>query len=170
MITEERQKELEVLIRQSKPGEGVACKVGEMEFVQQKMAVKTAVDAATKIEPDPNFPLWAPYKDKKGKLRFDLIPPEMDKAWAEVGTFGIQKLKEKGVQNPERNWERGLKLVEDCLASAKRHINEWEMGLNADKESNLNPLKHALWWLAGMVTLIERGRIDLDDRPNKKEK
>lgn len=109
-----------------------------------------------------------PYKHKKGKLRFDLIPPEMTLAFAEVATFGVEKLREHGVTNPERNWEKGLKLVEDHLAALKRHVNKWERGLDLDEESGLNHLKHALWHIAAMVTQIERGRKDLDDRPRIK--
>lgn len=105
-----------------------------------------------------------PYKHKEGKLRFDLIPPEMDLAFAQVATFGIDKLAKSGVENPDRNWERGLLLVADHLAAAKRHINDWELGSNNDHESALNPLKHALWHLAAMVSQIERNRKDLDDR------
>lgn len=109
------------------------------------------------------------FKDKAGKLRFDLIPPEMDKAFAEVATMGIEKLKRAGVENPERSWEKGLLLVGDHLAAVKRHINYWELGqdLNVEKgfeDQPLNHLKHALWHMAAMVTQIERGRLDLDDR------
>ena len=105
-----------------------------------------------------------PYKHKEGKLRFDLIPPEMDYAYAQVATFGIEKLKACGVKNPERNWEQGLKLVADHLAAAKRHINSWERGIDYDEESKIHHLNHALWHLAGMVTQIMRARVDLDDR------
>lgn len=108
-----------------------------------------------------------PFKDKVGKLRFDLIPPEMNLAFAEVATFGIDKLKANGVENPERNWEVGLKLVADHGAAHDRHYNKWLRGIDSDEESGLNHLKHALWHLAAMVTQIERSRIDLDDRPSK---
>ena len=110
------------------------------------------------------------FKDKQGKLRFDLIPPEFDRAFAEVATMGIEKLKRAGIENPERNWEKGLKLVGDHLAAVKRHINSWESGENFNEEatmgdySALHHLKHALWHLGAMVTQIERGREDLDDR------
>ncbi len=107
-----------------------------------------------------------PFKQKEGKLRFDFIPPEMDLAFAEVATFGVDKLKRLGVESPDRNWEKGLKLVGDHLAAAKRHINKWERGIDLDEESGLNHLKHSLWHIAAMVTQIERGRIDLDDRPS----
>ena len=162
MITNERKTELGYQLMSSLGHAIIKSKnQEEIDYIYRTYKVQKTV------EQDPNFPISTPYKDKKGKLRFDLIPPEMDKAWAEVGTFGIQKLKEKGVQNPERNWERGLKLVADHLAAVKRHINEWELGANGDKESKLNPLKHALWHMAAMVAQIDRGRIDLDDRPNK---
>lgn len=106
----------------------------------------------------------APFKQKEGKLRFDLIPPEMDLAFAQVATFGIDKLKKCGVKNPDRNWEAGLKLISDHLAAMKRHVNKWERGIDNDEESDILHLKHALWHLAAMVTMIERGRKDLDDR------
>lgn len=105
-----------------------------------------------------------PFKQKDGKLRFDLIPPEMDLAFAEVATFGIDKLKKCGIENPDRNWEAGLKLVSDHLAAMKRHVNKWERGIDNDEESGILHLNHALWHIAAMVTMIKRGRTDLDDR------
>jgi len=105
-----------------------------------------------------------PYKEKAGKLRFDLIPPEFDLAFAEVATFGIQKLHQLGVHGPDRNWEKGLLLVADHLAAIKRHINQWERGIDLDEESHFNHLQHALWHLGAMVTMVKRGRTDLDDR------
>jgi hypothetical protein len=105
------------------------------------------------------------FKDKAGKLRFDLIPPEMDLAYAEVATFGIQKLKNHGVENPDRNWESGLFFLADHLAATKRHMNCWERGIDLDHESNLCHLKHALWHIAAIITLIERGKSEFDDRP-----
>lgn len=118
----------------------------------------------------PESETTTPFKDKKDKLRFDLIPPEFDKAFAEVSTMGIEKLRRAGVDSPERNWEQGLKLVADHLAAVKRHINKWELGENLNVEKGfegqeLHHLKHALWHLGAMVTQIERGRNDLDDRP-----
>jgi hypothetical protein len=108
----------------------------------------------------------APYKDTKGKLRFDLIPPEMDLAYAEVSTFGIEKLIRHGVKSPERNWEKGLPIVGAALASIKRHINRYELGEDYDPESGMHHMYHALWWAAGIVTMVKRGRKDLDDRPS----
>lgn len=107
-------------------------------------------------------------KDLEGKLRFDLIPPEVDKALAEVLTIGAKKY-------ADRNWEKGLFLVKEHLGAMKRHINKWESGEDLNKEvdlkgnpiSELNHLKHALWHLMAMVVQIERGRTDLDDRSKK---
>lgn len=109
----------------------------------------------------------AAYKQKDGKVKMHLVPPEMEWAFAEVGTFGVEKLKRLGIENPERNWEKGLKLVEDHLAAAKRHMNKWQRGIDNDEESNLSHMKHALWHVAAIVTMIDRGRKDLDDRVYK---
>jgi hypothetical protein len=105
-----------------------------------------------------------PFKQIEGKLRFDLIPPEMDKAFAEVATFGINKLSKLGVENAERNWEQGIRLVRDHLGAMKRHINSWELGVNDDPESKLSHMKHALWHIAAIVAQLDRKRNDLDDR------
>jgi len=92
----------------------------------------------------------------------------MDLSFAQVATFGIEKLRKFGVTNPDRNWEVGLPLVAAHLAAFKRHINSWEMGIDVDQESGLNHLQHAHWHLSAMVTQIMRNRHDLDDRPIKK--
>jgi hypothetical protein len=96
-------------------------------------------------------------KETDGKLRMDLIPAEVDKAYAEVLTFGALKY-------ADRNWEKGLLLIKHHLGAMKRHISKWELGIDNDHESNLNHLKHALFHIAAMVTMVERGRKDLDDR------
>jgi hypothetical protein len=96
-------------------------------------------------------------KDTLGKLRFDLIPPEVLIALAEVYTFGMMKY-------AARNWENGLLLEEHHGAAMMRHFTQWRMRKDYDPESALNHLKHALFHLAAMITQIERGRTDLDDR------
>ena len=147
----------------------------EHELLEQILSGKTVIEWNTTDERDfilkhtPKVKTNEPFKDKKGKLRFDLIPPEMDRAFAEVATYGIQKLKSMGVTNPERNWETGLKLVADHIAALKRHVNAWELGHDIDKESGIHALKHAMWHLVAVVTQIERKRHDLDDRPIKHE-
>jgi hypothetical protein len=93
----------------------------------------------------------------ENKLRMDLIPPEADKAMAEILTFGAEKY-------GDRNWELGFPYL-SLLASAKRHILAWEMGENNDVESGFNHMKHALTNIAMLVHHIERFP-DNDNRIN----
>lgn len=111
-----------------------------------------------------------PFCDMKGKLRLDLVPPELEEAFAEVAEFGLIKLKKHKVKNPENNWLVGLRLDGDHITKARRHIAEWRSGLDFDHESGLNPLQHALWHLGAAITQIKRNRKDLDDRTFKKTK
>jgi hypothetical protein len=103
-------------------------------------------------------------KDTQNKLRFDLIPPEIDKALAEVLTLGAIS---KGYG--PRNWEKGIPFM-TSLGAMKRHLNEWELGHDINtKDGDFHHLKHALTNLAFIVTMIERGREDLDDRPTNRK-
>lgn len=96
------------------------------------------------------------------KLRFDLIPPEADKALAEVLTMGAMKYS-------DRNWEKGtFRLVTDIIGSMKRHLNAWEMGEDVDEESGYNHTKHILWNAMALAVYVERG-VGVDDRTFKKE-
>lgn len=88
-------------------------------------------------------------RKNKGKIRFDLIPPEVDLALAEVLTKGAEKY-------ADRNWEKGMPFVEGMLASLKRHINAWEMGEDTDSESGLSHMAHVLTNAAFIVTLERR--------------
>jgi len=90
-------------------------------------------------------------RKNSGKLRFDLIPPEADRALAQILTMGVAKYS-------ERNWETGdAKFALGCLASLKRHLNEWELGNLLDEESGYSHLKHVLWNAMAIQVLEERG-------------
>ncbi len=97
-------------------------------------------------------------KETEGKLRFDLIPPEMDRIFALVTTYASKKY-------PDRNWEKGFMFIAQHLSALKRHLNLWELNFNVDNESNLNHMYHVAWHANAMATQIYRGRMDLDDRP-----
>lgn len=96
-------------------------------------------------------------KDTAGKVRLDLIPPEVILAYGEILTMGATKY-------ADRNWEKGLLLVKHHLGAAQRHINKWQLGIDKDEESGYNHMEHAMWHLAAIVTQLRRGRTDLDDR------
>lgn len=114
---------------------------------------------------------WAKYQSKKsdfkefntgamkeveGKLRMDLIPPEVEKALAEVFTFGTKKY-------DDRNWEKGIPF-RACVGALKRHLNSWLMKEDINEESGLNHMKHVLFWAAALTFFIEKNQSSLDDR------
>lgn len=100
-------------------------------------------------------------RKNKGKIRFDLIPPEADLAMALVLTKGVAKY-------DARNWEKGMPMVEGMVASLKRHLNAWEFGEDYDRESNLLHMAHVLTNAAFLVALQMRPAPDrFDDRPHK---
>lgn len=97
----------------------------------------------------------------EGKLRIELVPPEAIEAIAEVLTKHVSKY-------GERNWEKGIKFSR-LLGSCLRHLLAFEKGKDTDAESGIHALKHLLTDVAFLVTYIERGMLQFDDRP-KKEK
>lgn len=87
-------------------------------------------------------------KHDKGKLRLDLIPPEMHRALGEVLTFGADKY-------GDRNWEQGIS--EDRLyAACQRHLLAHREGEKHDNESGLPHVYHAFCNLGMLVTLTMR--------------
>ncbi|MHA1342401.1 MAG: dATP/dGTP diphosphohydrolase domain-containing protein [Promethearchaeota archaeon] len=75
------------------------------------------------------------FKYDDGKLRYDLIPPEVLKSLAEVLTYGSQKY-------GDNTWQ-GVKS-ERYYAALFRHLQAWRMGKENDSESKIHHLKHAL--------------------------
>lgn len=94
-------------------------------------------------------------KHDEGKLRIDLIPPEVIEALAITFAHGAKKY-------GECNWEKGMG-VSRLWAAAQRHLWAWWRGENKDGESGLNPLFHALASIAMLVAMRQRG-IGKDDR------
>ena len=88
-------------------------------------------------------------KDDAGKLRFDLIPPEVLTALAEVLTPGA-------VRYGERSWEAGI-APGRIHAALMRHLVAWQMGEALDPDSGLSHLKHVLCNAAFLVTYESRG-------------
>lgn len=91
----------------------------------------------------------------KGKLRYDLIPPSVLKALAEVFTYGAEKY-------GEHNWENGLSWT-SVLASCQRHIESLRDGEDIDESGCL----HAANAMANLAFIIEyyKTHPELDDRP-----
>lgn len=87
-------------------------------------------------------------KHDEGKLRMDLIAPEMLTSMAEVLTMGAEKYGDK-------NWELGLDK-DRLYAAAMRHLCCWRAGQALDSESGIHHAKHALVNLGMLCTFIER--------------
>ena len=94
-------------------------------------------------------------KDDGGKIRFDLIPPEIEEELARVVTYGANKY---GARNCEKGFGYGR-----LYAAARRHLNAFWSGEDRDKESGLPHLSHALWNI-GMLIVQQQRRIGEDDR------
>ena len=65
----------------------------------------------------------------KGKIRYDLIPPEMLKRLAELYTRGAEKY-------TENNWKlaTGEKAINRFKESAWRHFMDWQTNSNAEED------------------------------------
>ena len=94
-----------------------------------------------------------------GKLRFDLIPPDVLRELAKVLTRGARKY-------AERNWERGMKWS-NCRASKERHWNDWLRGRRVDPESvkgmRTRTLAHEIVNTMFLLAYELRGLRKLDD-------
>ena len=89
------------------------------------------------------------------KARYDLIPPEIEEAIAQVLTFGAAKY-------GQRNWELGMRWGRP-YAALRRHMAAWWKGENNDPETGMPHTWHAACCLAFIVAYEQRG-IGTDDR------
>ncbi len=99
-------------------------------------------------------------KEIKGKLRLELITPKMEKALAEVLTYGAEKYE-------DHNWRKGMPAME-LYAAARRHMMKWHAGEDLDGESGIHHLKHAMTDIAFMIEFI--GNEHLDNRYKEDDK
>lgn len=93
-----------------------------------------------------------------GKLRFDLIPPDVMQEIARVMTHGAKKY-------AERNWERGM-AWSICRGSAERHWNQRLLGFTHDdgpKGSGLRHLAHNIVNTMFLLAYELRGMKKHDD-------
>jgi hypothetical protein len=90
-----------------------------------------------------------------GKLRLDLIPPEVTVALALAFGYGAEKYSDD-------NWLKGMDWSRH-IGSLERHLLDWKMGQTHDKESGNHHLAHALVRMA-MLLVYEMREIGNDDR------
>jgi len=93
---------------------------------------------------------------RKGKGRYELLPPRAIRRWA-------QHLERGAAVYADRNWEQGAPFCR-FMDSALRHCFQWLEGMEDEDH-----LAAAMFNVAAIMELQERGRIDLDDRPEHPE-
>jgi len=130
------------------------CDVAE-EFAERMMARISSPNWREEITPPkPTEGL----KFDQDKPRYDLIPPEIEEAIAQVLTFGAAKY-------GERNWQLGMKWGRP-YAALRRHMNAWWGGEDADPETGMSHLWHAACCIAFLVT-FEARQMGTDDRDGR---
>jgi Domain of unknown function (DUF5664) len=96
-------------------------------------------------------------KHDQGKLPFDLIPPELLTAVADILQFGAKKY-------APRNWEAGMDWSR-VFAALQRHMWAFWGGENLDPETGKSHLWHAGCCIAFLIAYEQR-KIGKDDRPS----
>ena len=91
----------------------------------------------------------------EGKLRVDLITPEITEAIAKVLTAGSLKYN-------DHNWEKGMSWSK-VIASLKRHLLAFEKGIDTDEEDQLRHIDHLLC-NAGFLATYYKTHPEYDDR------
>ena len=91
----------------------------------------------------------------EGKNQLDLISPLLLEEVGKILTFGAKKY-------GRYNYRKGMEWSK-CIASLKRHLNEFEKGVDFDDESNELHISHVL---VNALFLLEYYKCcpDLDDR------
>jgi hypothetical protein len=96
-------------------------------------------------------------KDDGGKVRMDLLPPELLIAVSTVLTFGANKY-------AARNWEQGMDWGR-VFGALMRHLWSWwnPFEPDTDPETGYSHLWHAGCCIAFLITYEQR-KIGKDDR------
>lgn len=77
------------------------------------------------------------HKHRDGKIRLELIPPEVILGLGEVLTHGAEKYS-------EWSWLEVIDPVNTYYAALMRHLLAWKNGEIKDKSSGLSHMKHVL--------------------------
>ncbi len=87
------------------------------------------------------------------KLRFDLIPPEILTAIAEVLSFGAKKY-------GPNNWQQLDNFNSRFTAALMRHLNAWRSGETNDPESGKSHLCHMACNIAFLIWKESQSNVD----------
>lgn len=91
----------------------------------------------------------------QGKVRVDLLPPDV--IWALAQLMTVNELK-----YPDRNWEKGMPLS-DVIASLERHTLALKAGEDIDPTDNQPHAVKIMWNGMALAAYLLRG-IGTDDR------
>jgi len=94
-------------------------------------------------------------KHDRGKLRYDLMPPDALDQVVGVLTYGANKY-------GDRNWEKGFSWGR-LFGATMRHLWSWWRGEAIDVESGYSHLAHAAAGTLMLLATVTRG-IGKDDR------
>lgn len=95
------------------------------------------------------------------KIRMDLVPSSLVEGVAKVLTFGAKKY-------DAQNWRKGMSWSR-CIGSLKRHLNEFEKGINVDEETGFKHLEHLACNVAFLIEYYKT-HPELDDRWKEPQK
>jgi hypothetical protein len=107
------------------------------------------------VEPDRERYEEPGKKWDKGKLRYDLLPPDALAAVTQIFTDGAAKY-------GDRNWEQGMSWSR-CFAAAQRHMWAFWDCEDTDPESGSPHLAHAIVNLMFLLAYQSR-QMGVDDR------
>jgi hypothetical protein len=96
----------------------------------------------------------APRSDA-GKRRLDLVSAVAIEGLADVLTFGAKKY-------AAHNWRKGMDWSR-VIASLKRHLSEFEKGVDTDPESGLKHIDHVMCYVM-FLSEYSLTHTALDDR------
>jgi len=91
-------------------------------------------------------------KKDAGKLRYDLIPADVEEEIAKVLTFGATKY-------GDRNWESGIKYSR-LVAAARRHLAAYLLGHQTDEECGTHHLANAI---VNLMMIVHFDKLDMQD-------
>lgn len=94
-------------------------------------------------------------KKDDGKVRMDLLPPELLFAVSDILKFGAEKY-------ADRNWEKGMKWGR-VYGALMRHMWAWWGGEQNDPETGKSHLWHAATNIAFLIAYEQR-KVGEDDR------
>lgn len=101
------------------------------------------------------------HKDDTGKVRLELVPPELLLAVGDILTFGAEKY-------ADQNWEAGMSWGR-VFGALMRYMWAWWAGEKMDQETGRSHLWHAGCCIAFLIAYEERN-VGTDDRPTSKDK